>query len=134
MELRAYETSIVDKNGNKIPGPVVDVTQIQTTIADRDALIKRLPNGKVKVWLFNPINVGKVQFLVKDKEIAWVRRTSTDFIQSAKLRVMSLSKMPYLVRTLRLPGGAVSEFKFVVKGEVIDEFAIEGRSVKISLD
>ena len=134
MELRAYETSIVDKNGNKISGPVVDVTQIQTTIADRDALIKRLPNGEVKVWLFNPINVGKVQFLLKDKEIAWVRRTSTDFIKSAKLRVLSLSKMPYLVRTVRLPGGSVSEFQFVVKGEVIDKFAIEGRSVKISFD
>ena len=63
-----------------------------------------------------------------------MRRTSTDFIQSAKLRVLSLSKMPYLVRTLRLPGGSVSEFQFVVKGEVIDKFAIEGRSVKISFD
>ena len=130
MELRAYETTIVDKNGNKTPGPVVDVTQIQTTIGDKDALIKRLPNGEVKVWLFNPINVGKVQFMLKDIEIAWVRRTSTDFIQSAKLRVLSLSKMPYLVRTLRLPEGSIVGFKFVVKGEVIEEFDIEGRPVK----
>lgn len=133
LELRAYETKIIDKDGNETLGPVVDVTEIQTVIADRDALIKRLPNGSVKIWLFNPLNVGKVQFILKEKEIAWVR-ASSDFIQSAKLRTLSLSQMPYLVRTLRLPEGSITGFKFVVKGKIIQELDIEGRAVRIFND
>lgn len=132
LQLQAYETTIIDKDGNEIAGPIVDINKIQTTIADRDALIKRLPSGEVKVWLFNPVDVGKVQFVLEDKEIAWVRASGQTF-STSKLRTFGISQMPYMVRTMRIPDGSVAEFEFTINGKTIDSFDIEGRAVKVDL-
>lgn len=132
LQLQAYETTINDKDGNEIAGPVVDFNKIQTTIADRDALIKRLPTGEVKVWRFNPVDVGKVQFVLEDKEIAWVRAEGAT-LKTSKLRTFGISQMPYMVRTMRIPDGSVAEFEFTINGKTIDSSDIEGRAVKVDL-
>ena len=46
--------AIVDKNGNKTPGPVVDVTQIQTTIADRGCTHQALAKWRSKGLAVQP--------------------------------------------------------------------------------
>ena len=55
-----------------------------------------MPNGVVKVWFFEPVNAGKVQFFLNGREIAWVNANSSS---DAKLT------NGYLVRTLNLKAG-----------------------------
>lgn len=65
---------------------------------------KRVSASEVKVYAKNPIGVGKVQFVVNGREIAWVRATSD---RDPKLRMVTLQgeNIGYLVRTAQLVAG-----------------------------
>lgn len=68
------------------------------------AWTKRLSNEQAKLYFKHPIGVGKVQFFLNEKEVAWVR---TDRL-SPRLRVAGAAS--YLVRTVDLnPGRNVLE-------------------------
>lgn len=63
----------------------------------------------VKVYAFNPVSAGKVQFFVNGEEVAWVNAVSSE---DAKLRMLVRGELttPYLVRTISLkPGKNVIE-------------------------
>lgn len=61
---------------------------------------KKISDTQVKVYAKDIVGIGKVQFLVGGKEIAWVRATSPD---DKKLR--TYDNVPYLVRTVTLRPG-----------------------------
>lgn len=61
---------------------------------------KKISDTQVKVYAKDIVNIGKVQFFVGDREIAWVRATSAD---DSKLR--TYNGVPYLVRTVTLEPG-----------------------------
>lgn len=61
---------------------------------------KKISDTQVKVYAKDIVNIGKVQFFVGDREIAWVRATSAD---DPKLR--TYNGVPYLVRTVTLDPG-----------------------------
>lgn len=61
---------------------------------------KKISDTQVKVYAKDIVNIGKVQFFVGDREIAWVRATSPD---DSKLR--TYNGVPYLVRTVTLDPG-----------------------------
>ena len=61
---------------------------------------KKISDTQVKVYAKDIVNIGKVQFFVGDREIAWVRATSSD---DSKLR--TYNGVPYLVRTVTLEPG-----------------------------
>jgi hypothetical protein len=73
--------------------------------ADRASYFtKRVSAGEVKVYAKNPVGVGKVQFVVNGREIAWVRAASA---RDPKLRMVTLQgeTIGYLVRTVPLRFG-----------------------------
>jgi hypothetical protein len=73
--------------------------------ADRSSYFtKRVSAGEVKVYAKNPIGVGKVQFVVNGREVAWVRAASA---RDPKLRMVTLQgeTLGYLVRTAQLVAG-----------------------------
>lgn len=74
---------------------------------------KLLPNGDVKVWFFEPVNAGKVQFFLNGKEVAWVNANS---LADAKLT------NGYLVRTLNLKDGK-NVIEVYVDGERVKRVA-----------
>ena len=61
---------------------------------------KKISDNQVKVYAKDIVNIGKVQFFVGDREIAWVRASSAD---DPKLR--TYNGVPYLVRTVTLEPG-----------------------------
>jgi len=73
--------------------------------ADRASYFtKRVSVSEVKIYAKNPIGVGKVQFVVNGREVAWVRATSS---RDPKLRLVTLQgeTVGYLVRTAQLVPG-----------------------------
>lgn len=70
---------------------------------------------KVRVIYKNPVGVGKVQFRLNGKELAWARATdATD----PKLRSFEVNgiEVPYLVRTVELTKGIKNAFEIYVDG------------------
>jgi hypothetical protein len=65
----------------------------------------------VKVYAKDIVGIGKVQFLVNGREIAWVRAESA---RDPKLRIDN--SYPYLVRTVRLAPGK-NRFEILVNGD-----------------
>ena len=61
---------------------------------------KKISATQVKVYAKDIVGIGKVQFLVNDREVAWVRAESTD---DPKLRIEN--SYPYMVRTVTLSPG-----------------------------
>lgn len=125
LSLMAYETKIMSSDGSVTAGPIVDVTEVRGEIAGKQALLRRLPSGEIKVWVFDPLVAGKIQYLLKDKEIAWIR-PEMEGIEN-RLRTHSESGTKYLVRTLRIPEGEMGEFELKLNGRVIEKYDIEGR-------
>ena len=69
----------------------------------------------VRVIYKNPVNEGKVQFMLNGKEIAWARAVSDD---DPKLRKYTLEgvEIPYLVRNVVLTPGIKNAFEIYVDG------------------
>lgn len=65
----------------------------------------------VKVYAKDIVGIGKVQFFVNGREIAWVRAESA---RDPKLRIDN--SYPYLVRTVRL-GPGKNRFEILVNGD-----------------
>ena len=61
---------------------------------------KKISATQVKVYAKDIVGIGKVQFMVNEQEIAWVRAKSRD---DPKLRIEN--SYPYLVRTVTLSPG-----------------------------
>lgn len=61
---------------------------------------KKISDTQVKVYAKDIVGIGKVQFFVGDREIAWVRATDSE---DPKLR--TYKGVPYLVRTVILEPG-----------------------------
>lgn len=61
---------------------------------------KKISDNEVKVYAKDIVGIGKVQFFVGGREIAWVRASSPD---DPKLR--TFNGVPYLVRTVTLDPG-----------------------------
>lgn len=61
---------------------------------------KKISNTEVKVYAKDIVGIGKVQFWVNGREIAWVRAETRD---DPKLRIQNSA--PYLVRTVELSPG-----------------------------
>lgn len=61
---------------------------------------RKISDSEVKVYLKNPVGIGKVQFMVSGKEIAWVRA-----VDASDPKLKSADGEPYLVRTVKLKQG-----------------------------
>ena len=61
---------------------------------------KKISDTQVKIYAKDVVGIGKVQFWVDGKEIAWVRAES---IKDPKLRIQNSAA--YLVRTVELKPG-----------------------------
>lgn len=61
---------------------------------------KKISQTQVKVYAKDIVGIGKVQFMVNEQEIAWVRAESAS---DPKLRIEN--SYPYLVRTVTLAPG-----------------------------
>ena len=61
---------------------------------------KKISATQVKVYAKDIVGIGKVQFIVNEREIAWVRAESRG---DPKLRIEN--SYPYLVRTVTLSPG-----------------------------
>ena len=77
----------------------------QPAVADEPADIPAYFTSKVsateiKVYAKDIVGVGKVQFWVNDKEVAWIR---ADSLKNSKLRIHG--SKPYFVRTVKLKPG-----------------------------
>ena len=84
-----------------------------------DFSTKKMASGEVKIYARGIVGVGKVQFFVNGKEIAWVRAVdATD----PKLRILNKNQAqtPYLVRTVS------------VKERVRIEIRVEGQRAKFA--
>lgn len=84
---------------------VLLVAVAQPALADEPADIpayftSKVSAGEVKVYAKDIVAVGKVQFWVNDKEVAWIRADSP---KNSKLRIEN--SKPYFVRTVRLQPG-----------------------------
>lgn len=87
---------------------------------------KRISQTEVKVYAKNPVAVGKVQFKVNGRELAWVRAaTSSD----PKLRLARVNGelVPYLVRTVTLTRGQKSAIEIFVDNRRAWRAAYTGR-------
>ena len=78
---------------------------VPAAIADEPADVpafftKKISETQVKVYAKDIVGIGKVQFLVNEREIAWVRAES---VSDPKLRIEN--SYPYLVRTVTLTPG-----------------------------
>ena len=69
----------------------------------------------VRVIYKNPVNEGKVQFMLNGKEIAWARAVSDDDPKLRKYAVNGL-EIPYLVRNVVLTPGIKNAFEIYVDG------------------
>ena len=85
--------------------PKVPEVQDTETSLPFGASIRRKGEDLAKIYFFQPVNQGKIQFFLNGKEIAWVNATSPS---DAKLR--REGELSYLVRTVELePGKNVIE-------------------------
>lgn len=76
----------------------IDVLQYQ---GPGNFVTKRISETEIKIYAKDIIDIGKIQFMVNGREIAWVRATEPD---DPKLRVVSdeSGDVYYLVRTVEL--------------------------------
>ena len=82
---------------------------------------KKVSNSQVKIYFKNPIGVGKLQFYVNGREIAWIRATDES---DPKLRVTNIAS--YMVRTVRLVPGQKNALEIYLDGERIWRAAYAG--------
>jgi hypothetical protein len=68
----------------------------------------------VKIYASDLIGVGKVQFMVNGKEIAWVNAVS-----EADSKLKTANGPDYLVRTVSLIAGQKNVFEVYLNGERI---------------
>ena len=61
---------------------------------------KKVSQNQIKIYAKDIVGIGKVQFMVNEREIAWVRAESAS---DPKLRIEN--SFPYLVRTVTLSPG-----------------------------
>jgi hypothetical protein len=87
---------------------------------------KRVSQTEVKVYAKNPVAVGKVQFKVNGRELAWVRATSA---RDPKLRLARVGDelVPYLVRSVTLTPGQKGAIEIYVDGRRAWRAAYTGR-------
>lgn len=88
-----------------------------TTTAEPKPSIRRT-GSDVRVAIYNPVGVGKIQIMLNGKEIAWVRASSAD---DPKLR--SADGVAYLVRSLELASNQKNVIEIYVAGERIRRVA-----------
>jgi hypothetical protein len=87
---------------------------------------KRLSDTEVKIYAKNPVSVGKVQFKVNGRELAWVRAATPS---DPKLRLARVNGelVPYLVRTVTLTRGQKSAIEIFVADRRAWRAAYTGR-------
>lgn len=125
LSLMAYQTTIISNTGEVVAGPLVDVTEVKAVIGGQDALLRRLPNGEIKVWVFDPLATGKIQYFLRGREIAWVRPDLEN--ADEKLRTLA-DGTDYLVRTLRVTDSEIADFELWLDGRRVELFTVEGRT------
>lgn len=81
------------------------VSDQEAAVAASDYQIKIKSPNEIKIYALNVVGVGKVQFFVNGKEIAWVRASGNS---DPKLRTVQNadSEISYLVRTVNTDGSA----------------------------
>lgn len=96
-----------------------EVPQVQETENELPfgASIRRKGEDVAKVYFFQPVNAGKIQFFLNGREIAWVNATSPS---DAKLR--REGEISYLVRSVDLDSGK-NVIEVYVEGERVRRVA-----------
>tara|TARA_B110000503_G_C7070547_1_gene380677 strand:- start:90 stop:1202 length:1113 start_codon:yes stop_codon:yes gene_type:complete len=92
---------LLQVNGLSLEGLVRSISvRINVASVASKGWTKKISDDQVKMYFKNPIGVGKLQFFVNGREIAWIRATdATD----PKLR--QTQNASYLVRTITLESG-----------------------------
>lgn len=105
---------LVSSFGRLVIQDALRVLELPTAAAQSEvvAWTKKISDTEIKFYAKNLVGVGKVQFFVNGREIAWVRAEDEN---DPKLRGAAGSS--YLVRTVKLVQGEKTVFEAYVNGE-----------------
>ena len=106
-----FDLVLIGSHGALSIANAITVTDALVTSTEVRAWTKRISDTEVKVYAKDLVGAGKVQFMLGDKEIAWVRAVDES---DSKLRMSDGSG--YLVRTVDLLPGK-NRFEILVDGE-----------------
>ena len=112
-----YSLQITSSAGSLTLQPAITVSAASISTTEVKPIIKRIGETQAKIWAKDLVGMGKVQFMVNGKEVAWVRASDES---NPKLRFANGSH--YLVRTIDLSAGK-NVLEIFVDGERIRRVA-----------
>lgn len=115
-----YNLEVVSSFGFLTVQPSIFVADGSLGVQGLQVIIKRISDTQAKIWAKNPIDAGKIQFKLNDREIAWIRAIDTE---DPKLR--KVNELYYLVRTIDLKPGK-NALEVFVEGERVRRVSYSG--------
>lgn len=107
-----YAIRVVADNGSAVYQDGILVVAGTNPSGDPKFWTKRLSDGTAKIYASNIVGVGKVQFFVNGKEVAWVRA-----VDGTDPKLRHANGVSYLVRTVELKDTGKTRLEVKVDGK-----------------